>query len=102
MKKLGCLTEPKPKGKLAIYPEIRDGRELRIVILGDSDGLTYLSDVLRHYASLDVNARNIPDGAREHTHWVPGNHMVEHSVRVEICRAEAKGTGDLPESIFGE
>jgi hypothetical protein len=90
------LKLTRPKGCLAIYPEILNGRSIRVVILGDPEGLLYLAEVLRQLATADQKTLSIPDGARFHLHLHPEGQMVEHSVEVELCRADAKGTGEVP------
>jgi hypothetical protein len=39
----------------------------------------------------------MPDGEREHTHLSRGTHLSEFSALTELCRLDAKGTGDLPD-----
>lgn len=87
---------PKHRGLLAIVPEIREARNLAVTIIGDSDGLAYLAEMLQYFADLDVEERQMPDGARAHFPLRPGLQIVEYSCDVEICRADAKGTGDYP------
>jgi hypothetical protein len=43
---------------------------------------------------------NMPDGEREHAHLYrdqPSGHLTPFSVTTELCRLDAKGTGEFPE-----
>jgi hypothetical protein len=44
----------------------------------------------------EVNAA-VDGCTREHTHLTPGTHLGWQSSSVQVCRADAKGTGDLPD-----
>jgi hypothetical protein len=87
---------PEHKGLLAITTQIHFGREVSVAIVGDRDGLRYLASILRYFADMDVDKKNLPDGERAHIHLHPGYQLIENSCDVEICRAEAKGTNELP------
>ena len=87
---------PKKKGKVALQAEIQNN-EVFVAIVGDSKGLRYLADLLYYMADLEIEERNMPDGARAHFVLHPGLQMAKRSCGVELCRAEAKGTGELPE-----
>ena len=83
-------------GKLDIYPRII-ANSSEVIIIGDPDGLRNLAKLLNTIADFDQNTNNAPIGSREHTHLTPTTHLGSYSSRVEICRADAKGTGELPE-----
>jgi hypothetical protein len=86
------------KGKLAIYPEITDGNILSIAIVGDPAGLRRLAKMVLDLANMDQEkAKEIPIGEREHIHLHARAQLHWHSCEVEICRADAKGTGELPD-----
>lgn len=87
---------PAHYGTLSIAPTLLNGQVVKVTIMGDSDGMDYLSDLLKYMAELDVELRNMPDGARAHFPLRPGLQLHELSCEVEICRAEAKGSGELP------
>ncbi len=91
------LKIPKKKGKLDIYPEIYGGSALNVRICGDPDGLRYLAQLLTNLANYDQNCDNAPDGSREHVHLHKQCQLGDYSCEVEICRADAKGTGALPD-----
>ena len=88
---------PEKNGRLEIYPEVYDGDSLSVTIMGDPDGLQYLSDVLKKLADYDQESDDSPIGARMHVHLHRQFQLGEHSCEVEICRADAKGTRELPE-----
>ncbi len=83
-------------GKINIYPRV-EGDRSEVVIIGDPDGLRYLARLLNTLADFDQDITDAPTGSREHTHLVPETHLGYYSTPVEICRADAKGTGALPE-----
>jgi hypothetical protein len=85
------------KGKLSIFPEIVDGNSIAVTIIGDSPGLRYLANLLVQAAQIDQEKENIPHGERYHIHLHYNEHLDGHSCEVEICRADAKGTGELPD-----
>jgi hypothetical protein len=93
---------PEKKGLLAITAQIHFGREISVAIAGDRDGLRYLAGLLLYFADLDVEQKNLPEGERAHIHLHPGYQLIEKSCDVEVCRAEAKGTGELPTYFKGE
>jgi hypothetical protein len=83
---------PKIKGNL----EIHKGRN-GIFIGGDPNGLRSLANLLHWLADVDQESDpNMPDGEREHTHMYSGSQLTSHSVDTEICRLDAKGTGEFP------
>ena len=88
---------PKKQGKIDIFPEIHDGNAISIVIVGNPDGLRYLASLLDYMASYDQKNSQAPSGSREHIHLHIGEQLGNHSCEVELCRADAKGTGKLPE-----
>jgi hypothetical protein len=76
--------------------------EAGIFIGGDPDGLRSLARLLTWLASIDQNSlSNIPDGERYHVHLHVGdakgfNSLTQSSQETELCRLDAKGTGDFP------
>jgi len=84
---------PKKMGNICIHvkPE-----EEPVLICGDPEGLRYLAAVLTWLADFDQARSHDPIGSREHLHFRPGAHLDVQSCCVEICRADAKGTGELP------
>ena len=91
------LKLPDNNGKLGIYSEIDEDNVLGITIIGNPDGLRYLSEVLQALADYDQDSDNSPKGEREHVHLHRNCQLGKHSCEVEVCRADAKGTGELPE-----
>jgi hypothetical protein len=87
---------PEKAGRIEIFPKIEDGCMISIVIIGTPDGLTYLARLLEHTANDDQGESYIPIGERQHIHLHAGSQLGNHSCEVEICRADAKGTGELP------
>jgi hypothetical protein len=71
-----------------------------VFIGGDPDGLRSLAKLLIWLAEVDQNAHpNMPDGEREHVHLYPNTiyaQLTEFSATTELCRLDAKGTGDFP------
>ena len=91
---------PKKQGKIDIYPEIENGR-VSVTIIGTPEGLKYLARLLDFLADFDQERSDAPDDTREHTHLHAGCQLGEHSCEVELCRADAKGTGELPSFMTG-
>ena len=91
------LKQPENKGKLDIYSDIDEDNVQGITIIGDPDGLRYLSEVLQALADYDQDSDSSPKGEREHVHLHAKCQLGKHSCEVEVCRADAKGTGELPE-----
>jgi len=88
------------KKYLEIYPEILYGNKIKINIVGNPKGLLYLAGLLTELANVDQEkVEDLPVGDREHTHLYSLNDLNEHSCEVEICRADAKGTGEYPEYL---
>lgn len=87
---------PEKVGNIDIFPEIHDGRIVTISIVGDPKGLKYLAEVLNYIADFDQEENEDPEGSREHLHLHPDEQLGWHSCEVEICRADAKGIGELP------
>ena len=91
------LRLPGKNGKLDIYPEIHEGNIIEVTIIGDPDGLRYLSKLLKALADYDQNSTDIPKGEREHIHLHANCQLGNHLCEVEVCRADAKGIGELPD-----
>jgi len=88
---------PKKEGRINIYPEIIDERYVNVTIIGDPDGLRYLAKLLIALADYDQEVTTAPVGDREHIHLHANEQLDSHSCDVELCRADAKGTGVLPD-----
>jgi hypothetical protein len=72
-----------------------------IFIGGDPKGLRSLAKILNWLADVDQESHpNMPDGEREHTQLYvepPYAHLSPFSITTELCRLDAKGTGELPD-----
>ena len=89
---------PKKSGVLNIYPEmVFDNESIKATIVGDSEGLNYLADLLIWLSEIDQDTCDIPIREREHLHLDRKFELGASSCRVEICRADAKGTGKVPD-----
>ena len=93
MKKL--YDYPDKTGHIDIYPEIVDGNLVTIIIAGDPTGLKYLANLLNWLADFDQELNDAPIGSREHLHLHINEQLGSHSCEVELCRSDAKGTGEL-------
>jgi hypothetical protein len=90
---------PKIKGSLEISKS-RDG----ILIAGDPAALRSLAKLITWLANIDQESRTgVPVGERCHVHLYPrdkpepfGDSLTRFSENTEICRFDAKGTGDFP------
>ena len=84
------------------YPEVKGHVEIShgkhgIFIGGDPPGLRSLAKLLNFFAEVDQEKiPYMPDGERDHTHLRPGGQLSENSLETEICRLDAKGTGEFP------
>ena len=74
-----------------------------VFIGGDPNGLRSLARLLVWLADADQESHStMPDGEREHVHIYPqragGPHesLTRFSVDTELCRLDAKGTGEFP------
>ncbi|MHC4086473.1 MAG: Imm32 family immunity protein [Planctomycetota bacterium] len=88
---------PDRSGKIDIFPEIYEGNVVSVTIIGDQKGLKYLAEVLLWLADVNQEDSDDPIGTREHIHIHRNEQLGDNSCEVEICRADAKGTGELPE-----
>ncbi len=87
------LDWPKIKGHI----EISVG-ENGIFIGGDPQGLKSLADTLLWLAYLNQAASlELSNEIRGHRHLHPSVHLSRNSTETEICRLDAKGTGEFPE-----
>jgi hypothetical protein len=90
---------PSQKGRLVVYH--CEGPDQRLIgICGDPEGLRSLGELLIAEAELDqlqFPARNLPDGVGHHTHLRPGVHIHPQSLKVIVCRLDAKRTGESPD-----
>jgi hypothetical protein len=91
------LMLPENNGKLDICSDIVEDNVTTVTIIGDPDGLRYLSELLQALADYDQDSRNSPKGTREHVHLHAKCQLGKHSCEVSVCRADAKGTEELPE-----
>jgi hypothetical protein len=96
-------TRRTPSPKIKGNVEISKGRN-GVLISGDPQGLRSLASLLNWLADVDQEAHpNMPDGEREHIHLYNGppplNQLTPHSVATEICRLDAKGTGEFPKHL---
>ena len=87
---------PAIQGKLEIYHYLINENQEKIAVIGDPEGLRSLSEMIRFLADWDQDLSGIPIGEREHIHIRPGTELGKRSCEVEICRADAKGTGKYP------
>ena len=88
---------PKKRGKIDIFPNIINADSISITIIGNPDGLKYLARLLDFVANFDLEKSQAPSGSREHIHIHRGEQLGDYSCEVELCRADARGTGELPE-----
>lgn len=73
-------------------------RENGIFIGGDPQGLKSLGDTLLWLAHLNQTASlELSNEVREHRHLHPDIHLSRNSTETEVCRLDAKGTGEFPE-----
>jgi hypothetical protein len=77
-----------------------------VFIGGDPQGLRSLAKILVWLADVDQETHpSMPDGEREHTHLACGpaySQLSQFSVTTELCRLDAKGTGEFPEKYCGK
>lgn len=78
-----------------------------VFIGGDPEGLRSLANLLNWLADVDQESHpTMPVGEREHVHLYANlpaeslNCLTPFSVTTEICRLDAKGTGDFPEKYY--
>jgi hypothetical protein len=96
-------NRPSPAVKGAV--EITHDRH-GVFIGGDPEGLRSLASLLQWLADADQEIQKMPDGERMHVHLHPkiGNigfdSLTEGSEETEVCRLDAKGTGELPLGPF--
>jgi hypothetical protein len=96
-------TSPYPeiKGRIWVRPEIDDGHEISVWIGGDPDGLRSFGELMIFLAEADQRREGVPDGEHDHFNLFPkGLHgqsygLAGGSCTVEICRADAAGTGEI-------
>ena len=95
----GIYNYPKKSGKIDIYPQIVEADQALVTIMGDPEGLRYLASLLNWLADFDQELSPDPDGTREHIHLHRKLQLGNYSSEVEIFRADAKGTGELPDCM---
>ncbi len=96
------VNELPDKGGYISIDAKRYKKAVEVRICGDPAGLRYLAEVLRWLADFDQSRNTDPIGSREHLHLTPGEQLDADSCYVEVCRADAKGTGELPDSVVGK
>ena len=90
------INSPPLKGDVEISLQ-RYGRDpYDVFIGGDPEGLRSLARMIHWLADVNQEASGMPDGEREHVHLSPGFQLSGNSKRTELCRLDAKGTGDFP------
>lgn len=97
------------KGSPAINGNIEiSKRRGGVFIGGDPEGLRSFANLLRWLADVDQESHpTMPDGEREHTHLYanvaePSGSLTPFSVTTEICRLDAKGTGNFPDKYYDD
>jgi len=91
---------PRIEGKLEIATS-----DTGIFIGGDPKGLRSLAELLAWVANVDQGClSHMPDGERFHVHLYPEDAqgfgtLTCFSEETELCRLDAKGTGDLPRHL---
>jgi hypothetical protein len=91
------LRIPENKGKLDIFLKTHEDNTPEVIIIGEPDGLHYLSELLKALADYDQDSSDLPKGERKHVHLHANCQLGKCSCEVEVCRADAKVTGKLPE-----
>ncbi len=89
---------PKVKGRIEISND-RHG----VFIGGDPEGLLSLAKLLKWLGKMDPEeCAGMPDDERCHVHLFPGPHgaLTEWSRNTEVCRLDAKGSGEVPSGPF--
>lgn len=88
-------------GRLWIHTHIEDRSRIGVDIVGDPEGLRSLGEMLIFLAEVDQRTRRVPVGERDHLHLVPRRELGlmgelgAGSCNVELCRADACGTGEI-------
>jgi hypothetical protein len=92
---------PEITGRLWITAHLEEANRIGVGICGDPEGLRSLGEKLIFLANADQRTRRVPEGERDHMHLVPksdlgfGGQLGATSCRVELCRADACGTGEI-------
>lgn len=102
-------TMSKYQGSPAINGNIEiSKRRGSVFIGGDPEGLRSLAKLLYWLADADQEVHpTMPDGEREHVHlYAHGadafGKLSPFSVTTEICRLDAKGTGNFPDKYYDD
>lgn len=93
------VNEPNIRGNLeiSIVPDPHDAGPQSIFIGGDPESLRSLAEMLLWLAELDQNtALEASNETREHIHLTPNVVLSRNSVPAEVCRLDAKETGEFP------
>ncbi len=92
---------PDVTGRIWVIPEVREGRELAVSMVGDPEGLRSFGELLIFLANADPETRRVPRGERDHIHIYPKSNLGfsgtlgAGSCEVELCRADAAETGEI-------
>jgi hypothetical protein len=92
---------PEPRGRLWVIPQLLEGFQVGVEIVGDPEGLQYLADSLAYLARFDQEALGQPPGTHAHLHFFPRRphsdwgELGTHSCPVTVCRADASVTGQI-------
>ena len=82
--------------------EISTNKDGGVIIIGNPSGLKSLARIVKEIADYDQEKdKGLPVGERTHVHLNPKLHKdyngtTAFSVSTEICRLDAKGTGEYP------
>ena len=96
-------NEPNIKGNLeiSIVPDPHDAWPQSVFIGGDPEGLRSLAEMLLWLAELDQDtALEVSNETREHIHLTPNVVLSRNSVPAEVCRLDAKETGEFPTTFM--
>ena len=99
MKKSGNINRmPEQMGRCEISTITYHEEMTAVDICADPDGFRYLASLFTWMADIDLGKVDIPLGAREHIHLHANDQLSSGSCEVTITRADAKGSGQLPDS----
>jgi hypothetical protein len=99
-RKRGGYDYPSMSGYINFFPSVNTDM-VSINISGDPEGLRYMARLLNWMADFDLKEAVCFDGEREHIHLHPETQLGNHSCEVVVWRADAKGTGELPDYSKG-
>lgn len=96
-------NEPNIRGNLeiSIVPDPHDVFPQSVFIGGAPEGLRSLAEMLLWLAELDQDvALEVSNEIREHIHLTPNVVLSRNSVPAEVCRLDAKETGEFPNTFI--